>query len=47
MPEATLRAFADHGQVGALMRTHGGDAEPTLHTYASIGIDHQVLAAQL
>ena len=47
MPEATLRAFADHGQVGALMRTDGGDAEQTLHTYASIGIDHQVLAAQL
>ena len=47
MPEATLHAFADHGQVSTLMPTDGGDAQQTLNAYASIGIDDQVLAAQL
>ncbi|MEO6793717.1 MAG: transaldolase [Mycobacterium sp.] len=47
MPEATLHAFADHGALGALMPTDGGDAEQTLNAYASIGVDHRALAAQL
>ncbi|MGI8760797.1 MAG: transaldolase [Jatrophihabitantaceae bacterium] len=47
MPEKTLHAFADHGQVGALMPTDGGDAKHTLDAYAGIGIDHDALAGQL
>ncbi|MGA8337777.1 MAG: transaldolase, partial [Solirubrobacteraceae bacterium] len=30
MPESTLQAFADHGQVGEPIATDGGDAEATL-----------------
>lgn len=47
MPEATLMAFADHGQVGRLMASDGGDAEETLAAFAAAGIDRRVLAAQL
>jgi transaldolase len=47
MPEATLRAFADHGQVGNLMPSDGGDARRVLEAYARIGIDHRALADQL
>ncbi len=47
MPEATLAAFADHGQVGDLMAADGGDGEATLAAFAEAGIDHQALATQL
>jgi transaldolase len=47
MPEATLLAFADHGQAGNLMAADGGDAERTLAAFAEAGIDHQALAGQL
>lgn len=47
MPEATLRAYADHGQLGALMPADGGDARQTLDTFADAGIDHRALAARL
>jgi transaldolase len=47
MPEATLLAFYDHGEVGEPMPADGGDAEATLAEYASAGIDVDQLAAKL
>jgi len=47
MPEATLKAFADHGEVGVLMPKDGGDCEQVLGEFAKVGIDVVALAAQL
>jgi transaldolase len=47
MPESTLRAFADHGQVGEPIAADGGDAEATLAQFESAGIDVDALAASL
>lgn len=47
MPEATLHAYADHGQVSTLMAADGGDAEQTLTAFERAGIDHRALADQL
>jgi transaldolase len=47
MPEATLRAFADHGLVGHPMPPDGGDCEHVLAKFAKAGIDVDALAAQL
>jgi transaldolase len=47
MPEKTLQAFADHGDVGETLPIDGGDAEETLAEFASAGIDVDALAAKL
>jgi transaldolase len=47
MPDETLRAFADHGEVGPPMPAVGGDAEETLAAFAEAGVDVDALAAQL
>ena len=47
MPEKTLHAFADHGQVGDLMTADGGDAEHTLAEFTAAGVNPQDLAEQL
>ncbi len=47
MPEKTLKAFADHGEVGALMATDGGDCEDVLARFEKAGVDLIALAAQL
>jgi transaldolase len=47
MPEATLQAFADHGELGASMPADGGDAEKVLAQFAGAGIDVRALAAKL
>jgi transaldolase len=47
LPENTLRAFADHGDVGAILPADGGDAEAVLAEFAKAGIDATALAAQL
>ena len=47
MPEATLKAFADHGQVGQRMPPDGGNCEEVLAEFARTGIDADALAAQL
>jgi len=47
IPEATMLAFADHGEVGALLASDGGDAEEVLARHARAGIDVDALAAQL
>ncbi len=47
MPDGTLKAFADHGEVGATMPADGGDAEEVLARFAEAGIDADTLAARL
>jgi transaldolase len=47
MPEGTLKALADHGEVGAVMPADGGDCEQVLAEFAKAGIDIDALAAQL
>jgi transaldolase len=47
MPENTLHAFADHGQVGDLLAADGGNAELVLKEFAGAGIDVAALAARL
>jgi transaldolase len=47
MPEATLKAFADHGEVGAAMPPGGGDCEAVLEQFGKAGIDVGALAARL
>ena len=47
MPEATLKALADHGELGAILAPDGGDCEAVLANFAKAGIDVNALAAQL
>ena len=47
MPEATLKAFADHGELGPIMSADGGDCEKVLGQFAKAGIDVDSLADQL
>jgi transaldolase len=47
VPDGTLKAFADHGEIGAAMPPDGGDCEAILTQFAKAGIDVDALAAQL
>ncbi len=47
MPEQTLLAFADHGEIGDLVPADGGDCEQVLTEFAEAGIDVDALAARL
>ncbi|PYX41197.1 MAG: transaldolase [Acidobacteria bacterium] len=47
MPEKTLKAFADHGQIDTRLTTVSGPADVTLRQFAECGIDIDALAAQL
>jgi transaldolase len=47
MPEATLKAFADHGEIGPVMPADGGDCEQVLKKFAAVGIDIDALGQQL
>jgi transaldolase len=47
MPEKTLQALADHGDVGPLLPADGGDCEPVLARFTAAGIDLDALAARL
>jgi transaldolase len=47
MPEGTLKAFADHGEIGDLLPGDGGNGEALLAAFAKAGIDVDALAAQL
>jgi transaldolase len=47
MPENTLLAFADHGEVGELLPADGGDVEQVLAEFGKAGIDVDALAARL
>lgn len=47
MPEATLKAFHDHGKLDGAMAADGGDCEATLARFAKAGIDVDALASRL
>ena len=47
MPDATLKAFGDHGQTGELLAPDGGDCEKVLASFVKAGIDIDALATQL
>jgi transaldolase len=47
MPEGTLKAFADHGEVEHVLPDDGGDCEEVLARFAADGIDVEALAARL
>ena len=47
MPEGTLKALADHGNLSEIMSADGGDCEAVLDQFAAAGIDIDQLAAKL
>jgi len=47
MPEGTLKALADHGEIGPIMAADGGDCELILDQFAKTGMNVDALAAQL
>jgi len=47
MPENTLKALADHGQLDTILPADGGDAEWILAEFANLGINVDALAARL
>jgi transaldolase len=47
MPEGTLKAFADHGQVDKILAPDGGECERVLSALGEAGIDIETLATQL
>ena len=47
MPDKTLLAFAEHGQVGEPLPADGGDAEQVLAEFEAAGVDVAELAARL
>ena len=47
MPEKTLHALADHGEIGKMLAPDGGDAEAELAEFRKAGIDIDALAEQL
>jgi transaldolase len=47
MPENTLKALADHGEVSAMLSADGGNAEAELAEFTKAGVDIDALAAQL
>ena len=47
MPENTLKAFADHGEVGERLAADGGDFERVLASFTKAGVGVDALATQL
>ena len=47
MPEGTLKALADHGEISEIMSADGGDCEAVLDQFAKAGIDVDALASEL
>jgi len=47
MPEGTLKALAEHSELGTIIPADGGDCEQVLAEFAKTGIDVDALAAQL
>jgi transaldolase len=47
MPEATLKALAEHNELGSILPADGGDCEEVLARFAQAGIDLDALAAKL
>ncbi|HXV80929.1 MAG TPA: transaldolase [Candidatus Binatia bacterium] len=47
MPEGTLKALADHGEINEIMSADGGDCEAVLDRFGKAGVDVVALAAKL
>jgi transaldolase len=47
MPENTLKAFADHGELGPVLSGDAGDAEKMLGEFRKAGVDLAALAVKL
>ena len=47
IPDKTLQAFADHGQLKGVLPVDGGEADDVLANFERLGIDAATLAAQL
>ncbi len=47
MPEATLKALANHKELGSILPADGGDCEKVLSQFAKAGFEVDALAAQL
>ncbi len=47
MPESTLKALADHGELGSILPPDGGDSEEMLGKFAKAGLDVEKLAVTL
>jgi transaldolase len=47
MPEGTLKAFHDHGDLGDALAADGGDCEAVLAKFAKAGVDVEALAQKL
>ena len=47
MPEKTLLALAEHGQIGGVMPDDGGDSDTVIARFAEAGVDVDALAIQL
>jgi transaldolase len=47
MPEGTLKALADHGEISEIMSADGGQCEAMLDQFAKAGTNVDTLAAQL
>jgi transaldolase len=47
MPENTLKAFGDHGELGTPLPAGGGDCEEVLAAFEKAGVNVDALAAQL
>jgi transaldolase len=47
MPEETLKALADHGELAAILQSDGGDCEEVLAEFAKVGVDIDALATRL
>ena len=47
MPEGTLKALADHGDLSEIMSADGGDCETVLDQFTAAGIDIDDLDAKL
>jgi transaldolase len=47
IPDHTLAAFFDHGEVGDPLPADGGDADAMLARFTEVGVDLDDVAAQL
>jgi transaldolase len=47
MPENTLKALADHGELGEMLPADGGDCETVLEQFARAGVDIDDVATQM
>ena len=47
MPEGTLKALAQHSELGTIIPVDGGDCEEVLAEFANAGIDIDALATRL